>query len=277
MRTIVHPRESTPAADPATKLLDVFRRPSYRPPRLPRVGLALMEQSRRADADPTGLIQSVERDPGLTIDVLRLAHAPAYAGKPGVASVKQILMRLGSEALNELVLQASIAPVFRVKGYEEPSHALWLHSLATAHITRIVCRQTALDEGYAFICGLLHDAGIVAALAEVAKGDAPPFEEIGPAIQSVHDELGATVARHWRLPIDVAYVLQFHHHRDAQARRHPMAAAVCVADRLAVQLGFGYGDDDMTMLPRAAKVLGLTPAVIKLLRRQAEPVVADIA
>lgn len=276
MRTVIHPRESAAASDPKTKLLDAFRSPSYRPPRLPRVGLDLMEQSRRADAVPNRLMQSVEQDPELTIDVLRLAHAQAYAGQAGVASVHQVLMRLGSEALNELVLQASIAPIFRVKGYEEPLQALWRHSLATAHITRIVCRQTALDEGYAFTCGLLHDAGIVAALAEVAKDDAPPFEEIWPAIEAVHDELGATVARYWRLPIDVAYVLQFHHHRDAQARHHPMAAAVCVADRLAVQLGFGYGDDDMSMLPRAARVLGLTPAVIKLLRRQAEPVVADI-
>jgi len=236
-----------------------------------------MEESRRPDADPARLISRIELDPGLTIDVLRLAHAPAYAGAAGVASVEQILMRLGSEALNELVLQASLTPLFRVKGYEEPMKALWRHARATAHITRIVCRQTALDEGYAFVCGLLHDAGIVAALAELSRGDTPPpFETVWPSVEAVHDEVGATVARHWRLPIDVAYVLQFHHHRDAQAHHHPMAAAVCVADRLAVQLGYAYGDDDMAMLPRAAKSLGLTPAVLKLLRRQAEPVVDGI-
>jgi len=235
-----------------------------------------MELARRPETDLGRLVHTVERDPDLAVDVLRLAHGPGYVAI-GVASVEQVLTRLGVEPLIELVLRASFRPLFVNDVYAERVDALRRHSVATAHITRIVCRQTALDGDYAFVCGLLHDAGVLAALSVFAQASAPPsLVEIWAAVEAVHAEAGATVARHWRLPMDVAYVLQFHHLDEARAGLHPMAAAVCVADRLAVQLGFAYGDDDMRALPRASHVLGLTPAVIKLIRRQAEAVLDGV-
>src|SRR5690606_25632393 len=151
--------------------------------------------------------------------------------------------------LGDLFLQTVLSMrVFRADGYDRPMAELMRHSLVTAHVARLACRMTALPDEYAFMCGLLHDAGMAAGLlifADTAgpgssrqgsKGaaSAPPrYEEVAAALHAVHEEASAILADAWALNPDIRIVIGSHRRLREGGHIHPLAAVVCVADWIA--------------------------------------------
>lgn len=256
-------------------LLDTFRAPSYSPPRLPKVGMQIMQLSRSPDVDLQQVLKLLEKDPLLAGAVLRVARSPAFAGSAEIVSLHQALMRLGLKTMADIVLQASMTmEMFRAPGFEKVMEALSRHSTVTAHLTRYICSASDIPGDYAFLCGLMHDVGIAASLAVVThrKKRPPPFEKVWPSIEMAHPDAGAIVARIWNLPPQVVEVIKLHHRIVHQQKAHRIAAAVSLADGFAVEAGFGYGDDSRDVataqVERAAKLLRIDSGRLERLREQ---------
>ena len=126
-----------------------------------------------------------------------------------------------------------------------------LHSVATAHLARLVASATPFESDYAFLCGLLHDVGYSTALVALAEGAAAarrpgspapalrPVEFLWPALAQVHERVAAHLAPDWKLTDEVRLVIQSHHVLELGGVVHPVAAVVAVAEVLASELGFG--------------------------------------
>lgn len=248
-----------------TRLGSVFESPNYRPPRLPDAALKLLELSRKPTVDLREVQKVLEEDQMLAAEVLRLAQSMAYSGATNspVRTLAEALLRLGLARVTELFLHASLnLRVFRVKAYQAHMDALRQHSLVVAHLARHLSRRTALYDEHSFLCGLLHDVGIAAALIAMAEGagrNSPPaFELIWPAIKECHANAGATLARLWQLPPEVGFVLRQHHDFEIQGHPHPTAAVVALADAAATELGAGERETGPERLPHALRALGLT-------------------
>lgn len=236
----------SPETSPALlyqRLLDAFRAPGYSPPRLPKIGMQLMQLSRQPEVDLNQVMKVLEKDPLLAAAVLRVARSPAFTGSQDILSLHQALMRLGLETMAEIVLQASMTmEMFRAPGYESAMEALSRHSTVVAHLTRYICSASDIPNDYAFVCGLMHDVGVVASLAILAhrRKKPPPLELVWPAVEQAHPEAGAIVARIWNLPNQVIGVIRYHHQMVHEGRVHRVAVAVALADALAIEAGFGH-------------------------------------
>jgi HD-like signal output (HDOD) protein len=107
------------------------------------------------------------------------------------------------------------------------------HSTTTAYLTRVVCRHARVNEGNAFLCGLLHDIGFAAIVFAVANGSGakPPLAELWPELDAVHEQASKLVTKLWGLPTDLSVVVGHHHqlHTGASSR---IAAVVAIADHL---------------------------------------------
>jgi HD-like signal output (HDOD) protein len=269
-------------SDASRRLLALFQSPAYEPPKLPRVAIELLELSRRSDVDTAHVAALIEKDPMLAAKVLSYAQSPAYATSMPLRSLQQALARLGLRTVADMVLEASMnMTVFRARGFEEPMEKLRRHSTATAYIARIIGRYTPHDDDYAFLCGLMHDVGLVAAMIALApgrrEGKVPGYDVLAPTLVAVHEEASGLLAKHWKLPVEVQWVLGHHHHVQIQGRPHPIAAVVALADNLAAR--FGFGDDHRTkpeILRMARKTLGLEGAVVPLILELAEEAVAGL-
>ena len=148
--------------------------PSYKPPLLPSIALELMKLTRQQDVSLVEVRNLLERDTLLAAKVLQLAQSALYSRGTPVRSLHEAISRLGLRTLGDLFLQTVLSMrVFRADGYDAPMAALMRHSTVTAHVARIACRMTALPDEYAFMCGLLHDAGMAAGLLIFADA-APP-------------------------------------------------------------------------------------------------------
>jgi putative nucleotidyltransferase with HDIG domain len=226
------------------------------------------------------VVALIERDPLVAARLLRAAQSPLYtrSGTPPVQSLQQAALRLGIDALVQLFIEITTAvKVFRAQGYDEPMAELRRHSVATAYVARLVCRETSLYDEYAFMCGLLHDVGMAACMIVLSaeRGGKPPapgsLEVEWPAIVEAHAEASSLLCSRWKLPADVVTIVGAHHTIRVGEHPHPMAAVIAIAEHLAVEMGFGdrteVGDYGVPAL--ALEVLGLDFGRVAALRDKA--------
>lgn len=280
------------------RLLRVFAAPSYRPPLLPGVALEVIALSQRADASFDEVTRVLEHDPVLAAKVLAIAQSSLYRSRSPVLSLRQAAVRLGLATLRNLVVEASLAVVFDVPGYERSLARLSWHSTVTAYLIRAVARRGAVDPEYAFLCGLLHDVGIAACLLAMSsdpRGPPVPFEALAPVLDDVHQEASGVLTRLWGLPPEIQRVVATHHQLVVGGTPDPLNAHLMVAEHLAGELGAAMqpaiGPADPGASPGAAPldsnpqgafdaacgVLGLGDAALRALRAEAAEVVASLA
>jgi putative nucleotidyltransferase with HDIG domain len=226
------------------RLLEVFNAPDYRPPTLPSVAMELLSLSQQPEVRFEDIVALLEQDTMLTGKVLKLLQSPIYAGTgKGVASLKNAVIRVGLNTLRDIVLETSLnMRVFRADAFTDTMERLRRHSVFTAHLCKTVCKYTTIEGEYAFLCGLLHDVGIAGtliALAEKSGKKRPDMVAIWPAIDGVHQEAGALMAKVWQLPMEIQMVIGAHHAVMIEGYAHPLAATVCLAEAIAHELGVG--------------------------------------
>lgn len=275
------------------RLLRLFASPSYRPPVLPAVAIEILALSQRPSVGFDEVVAVLERDPILAGKVLSRAQSAAFAARSPVLSLRNATVRLGLKTLRDLVVEAAVElRVFRVPGYEAAMERLALHSTTTAYVVRAVCARTAIPGEYAFLCGLLHDVGIAAALLALSddrRGGLVPFEALGTVLHDVHESASGLVTRLWGLPAELQRVVQSHHQLHVGGAPDPTIAALVVAEGLAEELGAGLGFPGLGPHPggldanppelfgEACRVLGLDDAALAALREEAAALAAALA
>jgi putative nucleotidyltransferase with HDIG domain len=230
------------AQDLQQKLLSIFRSPQYRPPVLPNVALELTELSKKPNVSYDDVVRVVEKDPMITASVLKLAQSPLYGSRP-VQSLKDALNRLGLATLRDLVWQVVVnMRLFRVRDYAPIMERLHLHATVTAYASRIIAQKAGIAAEHAFLCGLLHDIGWSGTLIAVSENNAKPPDPktLFAAIDKMHVEAGAAMARLWGLSQEISTVIGYHHHLDRQRKPASVLVPVLVvAEQIADDLGFG--------------------------------------
>ncbi len=276
-------------------LLRIFRDPEYTPPLLPKIAYRINHLASQPEVNIDNVVALLEQDPMLSGKVLRLSQSSAYAGRGSVTTLRQAIIRLGlstvRDALWEVILHDS---VFRANGYTEILDTLRLHSVASAHATRVICLNTQQPVDYAFLCGLMHDIGIAALFTSLYEMDIHLDEKqqliVWQVINDIHEEATGIIARLWRLAPEIRMVISNHHHIDKVAGlTHPVSAAVCLAEHLATELGFPPLDQeraskldapvdltDPSVLSKAMMELHLTHASFEHIRDETEEILSEI-
>ena len=228
----------------AARLRTLFTSPGYSPPLLPAVALEVHNLARQQDVDADKVVAVMRKDPMLAGRVLKIAQSAAFAPTVQITSLRDAVVRLGLRNLSGIAWEVSLGMrVFRSTTYAEPMELVRRHSTACAHLARLVSSFTPIASEYAFLCGLLHDVGIAAALIllgedkKTASGVDPVM--LAMALQQCHQEASAVVARIWNLPQDIQLVLGHHHDVVIGGYAHPLAAVVAVAEELTRDFGMG--------------------------------------
>ena len=260
-------------------ILRRFQSPSYQPPRLPSVAMELLSLNTKPGVEFNDITRVLERDTILTGYVLKVAQSPIYASRTRIQSLKDALVRLGLATLTDIFLSVSMnMRMFRSETYGDAMTDLQRHATATAHLSRLVCRQTSFSDEYAFLCGLLHDVGIAASLVVLGEMKKPPaFERAWPAVVAMHEMVAGWLCSIWKLPADVAMVVTNHHEFTIDGRVHPLAACVALADALSTELGYGAPNELQARQKQdATDALRLDDSSLRRLRSQAEDTLTAI-
>jgi HD-like signal output (HDOD) protein len=214
-------------------------------------------------ADLRTLAKIIEYDPGLTVNVLRMANSALFCGPGKVSTIKEALMRLGLHRVYQLVIASGVAPFarFEIKGYGLKPGELLEHSVAVATASELLARELDLvAPPHTFTAGLLVNIGksVMGAFLEV---DAEPilalaherqisFEQAEEMVLGInHAELGAILLERWSIPEAIVNVVRYRLRPDDCPEPDLALDLVHVGDVIAKMTGIGMGIDGMQYAP----------------------------
>ena len=265
--TTAHPSPTTETlsrcdlADLTERVGDLFASPHYSPPMLPGVAVELLDVAMYPELNLRRIAAMIAQDPLLAGRVMQRVRSPLYRGWVPVGDLQHAILRLGLNHIRDIVIEAALdLRVFQTTGYADAMERVRQHSVATAHIAKILAPHTGQDPHEMFLLGLLHDVGIAAALITVDQifdgKRRPPIEQIWPVLEAIHESTGTLVTRIWDLPSFISTHIGSHHHAKAGAS-HPAVSTLCIAEAIAGRLDRGITPRDRPEF--FASAIDLTP------------------
>lgn len=190
----------------------------------PEGAFRVIQACNQPQVDARMLGTLIERDPVLTIEVLRIANS-AYFGFSGkINSVARAITVIGHRTLRHIVLCVAMRDTLKPEQLPALSmEAFWTSALRRAVCARALAARMALDADLGFTIGLLQDFGLLVLfylypnriaewphLAELAPDDRHAME--WQLFGSLHDQVGRQLAESWNLPDELASAMGSHHH-----------------------------------------------------------------
>lgn len=199
------------------------------------------------------VVAEVERDPALTLNVLRRANSAATGVRERVVDLEQALQLLGVARVRLMAqLQSALDDARALAPGFDWSH-LWMHSAACAALADRIDHELGLRLGpVAHLAALLHDVGKIA-LSAVApqayrsvlvaawstRAELPALEEAWLGLD--HREAGWIVGQEADLSPLILSVIAHHDSPERAPEEHRLlVATVATANRLARAHGLGF-------------------------------------
>lgn len=186
--------------------------------------LELLQLLAHFECDIDEVIGLINKDPALSIQILKMANSSAYAGRSKSETIKDSVNRLGARQITSLAMAASQAAIYvsDIPVVNEVMQDLWQHSYACA----IGCRSLAINTGHrdladhAYLSGLLHDIGklyLLKAMEKIYLNQETSFEldreTLLDVFSDMHVEQGCRIMEHWDIP-QVYHDIVAKHHSD---------------------------------------------------------------
>lgn len=169
--------------------------------------------------------RTVEYDPGLVTNLLRLANSAHFGTGSAINSVREAVVRLGFKRVFQIAMTSAVAPIAQkeIRGYDLPRNGLLRHSAATALAVEYLPKRLSMRVPDAtYTAGLLHDLGKIvlgtyleinsAPIVLKAYRDSLSFELAEQQVLGTdHAEVGAALLEYWKLPQTVVDSVRWHH------------------------------------------------------------------
>lgn len=189
---------------------------------LPAVMAEIVRTCDNPDSSLSELADVIMHDVALTARILKVVNSPYYGRAQEVSSIRQAVITLGSAKVKSLALSLSLYDLSSRIGARISLKDFWRHSLNVACIGDLVARriEPALAEE-AFICGCIHDIGILVLDNFYTKEYAKVFQATAAGEEIIHAEhqwleidhcvAGEMIARVWNFPDRYCETIAKHH------------------------------------------------------------------
>lgn len=195
-------------------------------PAFPKSVQKILELTRNINCLPKELVGVIEKDPVMTMKILKVINSAYYSLPNKITSVNQSVVYLGINTIKNLALSfatVGILPRTNTVGFDIQRYLL--HSLASASVARQLCNlygNGEADPADCFVAGLLHDFGKVvyaqfmpdefrqALMISVTEGRRL-YEVERQVIGVDHGVVGAMLAKRWQFPPHLVDAIRDHH------------------------------------------------------------------
>lgn len=167
------------------------------------------------------LARTIEMDPAIASNILKLANTAFYSAKTG--SIRQAMMYIGLNNIKNIILTNA---VFGDEGLDPKMREIhWQHACKTNLILNAIYKdlmRKQLDNHYSSV-GLLHDVGAIVLmrnfpkayekiLTKIRENPKLSFNALEKVLIGVsHVEVGAYLLELWGLPIPMVEATLMHH------------------------------------------------------------------
>jgi HD-like signal output (HDOD) protein len=186
-------------------------------PVMPEVAHALIRTLNDDDADITTVTRIIEKDPGLTATLLRMANSAIFGLSRSVKSLESAVSVVGMAHIRARALSICLANAFTFPRNLDRLE-FWRSSMVCAGYAKWLANSIAIDEQQAWLTGMMLRLGelIIAqsqpeALQYIEAAPCSPmdrWEREREATGFDEGQIGAEIARRWDFPEVVSLALQ---------------------------------------------------------------------
>jgi putative nucleotidyltransferase with HDIG domain len=238
------------------------------------------------DSSLSELGEVIMRDVALMARVLKVANSPYYGTSQEISSIRLAVLTLGAARVKSLSLSLSLYELSNKIGGRVNLKDFWRHSLNVACVAELIAKKVepALMEE-AFVCGCLHDIGVLVLDNIYAKDYAKVFQATAAGgdlvrveqqlLEIDHAVAGEMVARIWNFPQRYCETIAHHHDiigLESERKQDKLSLIINLANRLATFALEISQSTDRTLLSNreiVASNLGLSSADLKEIEYEA--------
>jgi putative nucleotidyltransferase with HDIG domain len=221
-------------------------------PAFPKSVQKILELTRDVNSTPKDLVQVIDKDPVVTVKVLRVVNSAYYSLPKQITSINHAVVYLGFNTIKNLALSIAaigMLPASNEAGFDGQQYLI--HSLSTAAIAKqLALKVDGAEPMDCFIAGLLHDFGKVVfaqfmpqefrqALQTSQLNRTSLHMALNDLIGADHSVVGAMLVEKWRFPADLVETIR--HQYTPALMDTPMIASVFTANQISKKLAFGFG------------------------------------
>ena len=236
----------------------------------PQFVLETMRKLNDPESNAADVAQSLSRDEGLVLRILKLANSAAYGVSRNISNISEAIALLGYKSVSNIILAATVYSAMDkgLTGYALDRGELWRHSLMVAYTSRYLAGITGkVSSEDAYVGGLLHDIGKVilndyvrfgyGIIVKMVEEKHMPFTEAEQQVLGFdHAEIGEILVEKWAMP-DSYKVPNL---PEDKMQYQPLLDVVTTANTICLMLGIGLGADGLQayMFPEPIERLGIT-------------------
>ncbi len=244
----------------------------------PQFVMETMRKLNDPDSNAADVAQSLSRDEGLVLRILKLANSAAYGQTRSISNISEAIALLGYKSVSNIILAATVYSAMDkgLTGYALDRGELWRHSLMVAYTSRYLAKLTGkVSTEDAYVGGLLHDIGKVilndyvrfgyGIIVKMVEEKHIPFTEAEWTVLGFdHAMIGEILVSRWEMPEAYRVAVAYHHKPNElpkdKLQYQPLLDVVTVANTICLMLGIGLGADGLQtyIFPEPLERLGIT-------------------
>lgn len=238
-------------------------------PAFPKSVQRVLELTRDVNSIPKDLVETIDKDPVLTVKILKVVNSAYYSLPKQITSVGHSVVYLGFNTIKNLALSIAaigMLPKTNDAGFDGQQYLL--HSLATAAIAKqLALKVDDADPMDCFIAGLLHDFGKVVLAQFMAKEFRVALDvskqqgtSLHLALRDImevdHAVVGAMLVEKWRFAPKLVETIR--HQHGPELVDSDMIACVFGANQISKHLKYGFAGNHLVEAfpPMVARRLG---------------------
>ena len=243
----------------------------------PQFVLETLRKLNDPESSAADVAQSLSRDEGLVLRILKLANSAAYGMTRNITNISEAIALLGYKSVSNIILAATVYSAMDkgLSGYALDRGELWRHSLMVAYTSRQLAKITGkVSTEDAYVGGLLHDIGKVilndyvrfgyGIIVKMVEEKHIPFTEAEWQVLGFdHAMIGEVLIERWEMPESYRIAVEYHHKPnelpEEKAQYQPLLDTVALANTICLMLGIGLGADGLQayMFPEPIERLGI--------------------
>ena len=243
----------------------------------PQFVIETMRKLNDPGSNAADVAQSLSRDEGLVLRILKLANSAAYGMTRNISDISEAIALLGYKSVSNIILAATVYSAMDkgLSGYALDRGELWRHSLMVAYTSRHLAQKTgAVGAEDAYVGGLLHDIGKVvlndyvkfgyAIIVKMVEEKHIPFTEAETQVLGFdHAAIGEILIEKWKMPESYTIPVAYHHKPNElpedKKQYQPLLDVVTLSNAICLMLGIGLGADgpQAYMFPEPIERLGI--------------------
>lgn len=193
----------------------------------------------------------IEMDPILVARLLKLVNSPFYGLMQQVDSIGRAIAYLGTKNLQNLAVTDALKGIFNQGegGGNFSRQQLWLHCAAVSICSKMIAERIfGINGDDAYLCGILHDFGIIVeeqvrqddfhAISLECESSSQMLDKEQAAFGTDHCEIGYLMIGEWGMPETLQSAIRDHHTQLDNVEPESLTGILQLAEYLTAQHGY---------------------------------------